>query len=112
VIEYNKFIHYFNNHPETFNPSVGWGIDKMLRKFMFELNLFAVRDRSHTLMHPSSTSYNTSLASEESKRIMKIADEFFNENELESISTINEKIMSSADKEDYKMLVNQLNKLE
>jgi hypothetical protein len=111
VEEFKLFLHYFNNHSDTFHPTVGWGPDPIIRVLMYHLDLLSVRDRTFTLMHPWTTSYDPNIARLDEFKIRQIADEFFALNGQEKISVIEQKIMESVNKERYKILVEKINKI-
>jgi len=112
IEDFRNFLDYFNAHQATFNPVVGWGPDQIIRVSMYWLNLFSVRDRTFTFMHPWSNSYDTSVARIEMEKISKIAEEYFLGKNLASISEVENSIMRSANSDSYKALVDQIDRLE
>ena len=112
VEKFLLFLDYFNRHPDTFNPVIGWGPDQIIRVLTYHLDLIGVRDRAYTFMHPWTNSYDTTLAQSEMMKIRDIADQFFKENSLEPMDVIDQRIMDSSNKESFKILIQDINQLK
>jgi hypothetical protein len=92
IKELNSFFEYFNSRADTFNPTVGWGIDHFIRLMTQHLGTFNLRNRSHNFIHPSGRSYDIEAATMEMKTILMFIDDYCKEFEIELAGTIEEQI--------------------
>ena len=77
VSQMKHFFQYFASHPGSFDPYVGFSVSILMNKIIHSLNLFNLRSRRHTLMHPHSKSYDLDEAIKEYEPFRKIQDDFF-----------------------------------
>jgi hypothetical protein len=76
ILEMVAYFDFFNTAEDTFDPVVGYGLMQLLTSIVNSKKLVQVRDRSFTLRHPESTSYDTRIANEERVIIDKISERF------------------------------------
>ena len=79
VIQMKSFFQYFSSHKDRFSPTVGPGLELLMKDLVENLGLFSLRSRKHTLMHPYSKSYSGSHANNEYETIRLIQKDFIEE---------------------------------
>jgi hypothetical protein len=113
IIEKLKsFFDYFNNQVDSFDPVVGWGIDNILRAFSHHLDLFNVRDRCFTFLHPFSSSYSGDEAVIEMEKIVAIGHRYFELNGIVEADSFEEQITNLSGKLQIKHIDLRLLNLE
>jgi hypothetical protein len=98
ILDVINYFDFFNAAEDTFDPVVGYGLMELLTSIINSKNLLQVRDRSFTLRHPESTSYDKKIANEEERIIYEISKRFCEEknylwwekNEIHPIDLIGE----------------------
>ena len=74
------FFAFYRNHPKTFEPRVGWGLDRLIMFLVYENGQVSIRDRGMVLIHPTARSYGEDIAGSEMGVIQEIYHDY-----LESI---------------------------
>jgi len=74
------FFAFFRNHPKTFEPRVGWGLERLMMFLVYQSGLVSIRDRGKVIIHPTAQSYGENIAGSEMGLIQEIYHDF-----LESI---------------------------
>jgi len=82
ILDMINYFDFFNAAEDTFDPVVGYGLMELLTSIINFKNLLQVRDRSFTLRHPESTSYDTRIAFDELIKINNISRRFCKENNI------------------------------
>ena len=71
-----NYFDFFNAAKDTFDPAVGFGLSEMVTAITNSMKLVNFRDRSFTLKHPRSTSYDGKKAQQEKVDIVRITERF------------------------------------
>jgi hypothetical protein len=111
ILELQLFFDYFNSREDTFAPSIGHGLDTIIREITHKLNLFNLRDRSNTVLHPFSRSYDSSQAGQEGERILQFANDYFKLANFPESVPIDERIKDWQTQESFGRLVQYLTRL-
>jgi len=111
ILELQLFFDYFNSREDTFAPAIGHGLDTIIREITHKLNLFNLRDRSNTVLHPFSRSYDSSQAGQEGERILQFANDYFKLANFPESVPIDERIKDWQTQESFGRLVQYLTRL-
>jgi len=85
VQDLQKFFRFFRNHPDTFNPKVGYGFVEILGSLTHYAGKVNLRDRRFVFQHSASKSYSNHEAMEERRLILEIANDYFLESQDEGL---------------------------
>jgi len=70
------FFAFFRNHSKTFEPKVGWGLERVMMFLVYGNGQISIKDRGRVIIHPNSQSYKTGLAKTEMGVIQEIYHDY------------------------------------
>jgi hypothetical protein len=70
------FFTFFRNHSKTFEPKVGWGLERVMMFLVYGNGQISIKDRGRVIIHPNSQSYETGIAGTEMVVIQEIYHDY------------------------------------
>jgi len=71
-----EFFAFFRKHSKTFEPQVGWGLDRLIMFLVYQSGLVSIRDRGKVVIHPTAKSYGGGIAASEMVIIQEIYHDY------------------------------------
>jgi glycosyltransferase involved in cell wall biosynthesis len=71
-----EFFAFFRKHSKTFEPQVGWGLDKLIMFLVYQSGLVSIRDRGKVVIHPTAKAYGEGIAASEMVIIQEIYHDY------------------------------------